>query len=114
MKYSAEFDSVNTAEIAAAAIKKQISPFSDINIKPNKEIGNNDNNSLIIFGNYNPSSATPPYAAVNTVYAINDASEQENNDDSGAVLEIQCRSEDAKSVSRLLIGYGGRNISNKS
>lgn len=114
MKFSAEFDSVNSADIAAAAIKKQISSFSDMKVseklmhKPRAS-----HSGMIIFNSFNPvtpaQAYTPPVSIDGLFYNMYEY-DRETDLRSHPTLEITCREDDAAAVSRMLIGYGGRNI----
>ena len=115
MKYTAEFDSLNTADIAAAAIKKYISTFSEVSVydKLHQDTGH-DRGGFILFSGFNP---PPTYSFYNgTAFAVG-VDDPENttevNKRTCPTLEVTCRSEDAKNVSRIIVGYGGRNIRTK-
>ena len=115
MKYTAEFDSINTAEIAAAALKKYISSFSEINVydKLHQHTGD-DHSGFVLFSGFNPTVTSPLYnGTVSAVEIPDDDPTPEVSMRTCPTLEVVCRSEDAKNVSRIIIGYGGRNIRTK-
>ncbi len=110
MKFTAEFDSVNSADMAAAAIRKNISSFSDIRvIEGNSRKKLADKVNFMMFGAYNGSQIYPP---VYSSRILSDDFTENNETDlrSRVTLEVVCRSEDKKNVSRLIVGYGGRDL----
>ncbi len=115
MKLTAEFDSVNSADLAAAAIRKRISPFSDISVKEKRAAKEyTSNKSMRIFSSFNPSVNQYTYSLPvstmgsysNTINSLN-----ETDMDSGAVLSVICRREDEKNTSGVIISHGGHDIS---
>lgn len=115
MKYTAEFDSLNTADIAAAAIKKYISDFSEVNVydKLHQNPGNNDN-GFILFSGFNPTASYSFNQGTAFAVEVNNGHNASEIDmRTCPTIEVTCRTEDAKNVSRLIVGYGGRNIRTK-
>lgn len=115
MKYTAEFDSINTADIAAAAIKKFISSFSEINVydKLHQDKGEH-HNDFILFSGFNPPPTYSFYNGTAFAVGVDDVHDTtEVNKRICPTLEVTCRTEDAKNVSRIIVGYGGRNIRTK-
>ncbi|MCD7731303.1 MAG: hypothetical protein LUI05_07400 [Oscillospiraceae bacterium] len=110
MKITAEFDSINSADIAAAAIRKQISPFSDISTSEiNSHKKQNIDGNILLFGNYNM-----PCGSYNTysmpIITGDDNPFNETDLRSAASLEVVCRREDEINVSGIIINHGGYKI----
>lgn len=110
MKFTAEFDSVNSADIAASAIRRCISDFSDICVS-DEHAKQKIRSDLFLFPAYNPSYSDPMYTAP---IFVSDRFEPNSRNEVSLrhhpTLEVICRNESSKSVSSLIIGYGGRNI----
>lgn len=115
MKITAEFDSVSSADLAAASIRKSISPFSDIkisNMNHHSEIS--FNHLTAAFGNGNPAigpnmyTCPLPYTSLNTQEID---TEQEHN---RVILEVICTADDRKKVSSIIINGGGYEISEQN
>lgn len=111
MKIIAHFDSADSADFAAGALKNALSPLSSIETKeyfpPRNTIGMNS------FAAFNTNSGTPTYSAPLT-YSRNASDYDSRENDyiaSKHILEVVCRSEDAAKASRIIIGHGGRDIS---
>lgn len=114
MKIIAHFDSPDSADFAAGALKNAISPLSSVETKDDRP--KKDRDIMNIFTAYNTSSTSPTYSMpmLNpAVYADVGGSEPDRSG-GDSVLEVVCRREDAAKVSRIIIGYGGRNISRLS
>ncbi|MDE5859819.1 MAG: hypothetical protein K2H23_05475, partial [Oscillospiraceae bacterium] len=111
MKIIAHFDSPDSADFAAGAVKNAISPLSSIETKDHSARKNKD--IMNLFTAYNTASTSPTYSMPMLSPAAFSASRGYNTDSSGDdhVLEVVCRREDAAKASRIIIGYGGRNIS---
>lgn len=110
MKITAEFDSVNSADMAAAAIRQQISPFSDIKVteyRSEKTLVPNKN--TFVFFSYN-SSNSPGYNAFPVVISNTVDDFNETDLRSGAVLEATFIKEDERRVSSIIVNRGGREI----
>lgn len=110
MKIIAEFDSINSADLAAASIRKSISPFSDIktsNMNHHSEIS--FNRLTATFGNGNPAIGPNmytyplPYTSLNT--------QGIDTDHNRVILEVICTADDRKKVSSIIINGGGCEIS---
>lgn len=111
MKIIAHFDSADSADFAAGALKNALSPLSSIETKeyfpPQNTVG------MSGYAAFNTNSNFPTYS-VPFVYTRNAADYDSRETDyiaSKHVLEVVCRSEDAAKASRIIIGHGGRNIS---
>lgn len=111
MKIIAHFDSADSADFAAGALKNALSPLSTIETKeyfpPHNSVGMNG------FAAFNTNTNTPTYSAP-FVYSRNAVDYDSRETDyvaSKHVLEVVCRSEDAAKASRIIIGHGGRDIS---
>lgn len=115
MKYTAEFDSINSADICAAALKKYISSFSDISVYDELKANRNDNSESDLIGytvinGLNYGINTPQLSGSAIITGNDNRNLHESDFRSHPVLEVTCRKEDAKTVSRIIIGHGGRNI----
>ena len=102
MKITAHFNSPDRADFAAGALKKTLSPLTKIEMDYNLP----DDISLNIFPVFNFSSITPTYSIP---VQINNFSNTCSNDD--CILKVICRNDEAAEASRIIIGFGGRNIS---
>lgn len=115
MKFTAEFDSVNSADLAAAAIRQNISSFYDISVTENRSRKSyTANKNLHSFSSYNPSVSQYIFSfpvSTDGIYSntIEDMNETELRSD--ATLQVICRGNDRKKISAIIIGYGGREIS---
>lgn len=111
MKIIAHFDSPDSADFAAGAVKNAISPLSSIETKEYSAQKGKD--IMNFFAAYNTTSASPTYSMPifnPAAYADTDVNGQDSSG-GGHILEVVCRREDAAKASRIIIGYGGRNIS---
>ena len=108
MKITAEFESVDFADIAASAIRNSISKMSDIKVSSNANPRHN--NVPTLFGGINFGS-NPAYPF--PVASFVDSGLYSNNLDGNvkSVMQVICRQEEAKKVTQIIIGHGGRNIS---
>lgn len=111
MKITAEFNSINSADLAAAGIRKCISPFSDIKVTNHNFFSEISFNRLTAaFGNGNPAIGPNmytyplPYTSLNSQ---NIDTEQKHNK---VILEVICTAEDRKKVSSIIINGGGYDI----
>lgn len=113
MKIIAHFDSPDSADHAAGALKNALSPLSSIETKEYSEKRQtNKMNTIVAF---NTVTNNPTYSAPLT-YTQDGVGEVYENDYISAkhVLEVVCRSEDAAKASRIIIGHGGRDITRLS
>ncbi|MCM1330644.1 MAG: hypothetical protein NC253_14560 [Ruminococcus sp.] len=110
MKITAHFDSADSADFAAGALKNALSPLASVDAReeyPNPRRGNTVN----AFAAFNTATYNPAYAM--PMINANDADPAlYENDYTSAkhVLEVVCRSEEAAAASRIIIGHGGRDI----
>lgn len=112
MKIIAHFDSADSADFAAGALKNALSPLSSIETKEYFPPKNTD--SINTYAAFNTNTNFPTYS-VPFNYTGNSTDYKERENDYTAarhVLEVVCRSEDAAKASRIIIGHGGRDISN--
>ena len=111
MKITAEFDSVNSADMAAAAIRQQICPFSDIKVTEYRSKKNfTSNKGMLVFSSNNP-SYNPGYNTFPVVFSNNTADDFNETDlRSGAVLEATFIKEDERRISNIIVNHGGREI----
>lgn len=111
MKIIAHFDSADSADFAAGALKNALSPLASIETKDYSDKNNTDNTHIIAA--FNTATSTPNYSTAAISYSSsNDRRKNYENDYISAkhVLEVVCQSEDAAKASRIIIGHGGRNI----
>lgn len=112
MKITAEFDSVNSADIAAANIHKTISPFSDIRVLQKRNSTSMHFSGLTAaFGNGNPAIGpnmyTFPIPSTENNLDISDRQEK-------VTLEVVCTKEDRKKVSGIIINSGGYGLNEQN
>ena len=117
MKIIAHFDSPDSADFAAGALKNALSSLSSVEAK--EYHAKSAQNNMNIFTAFNTTATSPTYS----MPMYNPAAYASANDDSGRdsdysadahVVEVICRKEDAATASRIIIGHGGRNISRLS
>lgn len=111
MKIIAHFDSPDSADFAAGALKNALSPLASIETKEySAQNQTNNMNKMIAF---NTTSTSPTYSMPYSYSLRNGEGGTFENDYISAkhVLEVVCRSEDAAKASRIIIGHGGRDIS---
>ena len=111
MKITAHFDSPDSADFAAGALKRTLSPLTVIETKdiPTKSGKVNMN----IFSSFNLVGMTPTYSMpVYNLNAYDDKTSQRKTDylKTDNILEVVCRKEDEAAAMRIIVGYGGRNI----
>lgn len=111
MKITAEFESVDFADIAAAAVRKSISKMTEVKITPSVSMNRDINPYPPIISNLNFNTVGPNYTVPLAVSDIMDNGSHVSNNISKAYMEVICRQEEAKKVSQAIIGHGGRNIS---
>jgi hypothetical protein len=112
MKITAEFESVDFADMTAAAVRQNLSKMTNIKVtssapKKQEQFIQSPIISSLYFGISGQNYAVPvPVSDImdNGIY-------NGSNDNSKAYLEVICRREEASKVSQIIIGHGGRNIS---
>lgn len=113
MKIIASFDSPDSADFAAGAVKRAISPLSTVVTKD--VYPNSGNLGLNVFSSFNVISSTPTYSMpVYTPIAFSPSEYDGHRNDylhNDHILEVVCRKEEYPVVSKLIIAHGGRNIS---
>lgn len=113
MKIIASFDSPDSADFAAGAVQRAISPLSTVVTKDVYQ--NSGNLGLNVFSSFNVISSTPTYSMpVYTPIAFSPSEADDHRSDylhNDHVVEIVCRKEDYPVVSKIITAYGGRNIS---
>ena len=112
MKIIAHFDSPDSADFAAGALRNALSPLTAIETKnlPYKR----SNDSMNVFAAYNTVSTTPTYSMpIYNPTAKNRfiSSREQDMIGSDHILQIICRNEEAHIASQIIINHGGRNIS---
>ncbi len=111
MKIIASFDSADTADFAAGAIKRAVSPLSSAEAKEIPPLP--DNIGPNIFEAINLISTTPTYSMpVYNPVAFNIDEDERASDytHSDHIIEVVCRKEEYPAVSKIIIAHGGRNI----
>ncbi|MGN0554064.1 MAG: hypothetical protein ACI4I1_11810 [Oscillospiraceae bacterium] len=112
MKITAEFDSVNSADLAAANIRRTVSPFSDIKVlQKHNQTSMSFGGLTAAFGNGNPSIGPNMYTYPIPYTANNQNDISESYLQNKVTLEVICRKEDRKKVSGIIINSGGFEIS---
>lgn len=110
MKIIAHFDSPDSADFAAGALKNALSPLASVEAKeysPHKQT--NKMNTIVAF---NTTTNNPTYS-MPLSYAPRDGEDEVYENDyisAKHTVEVVCRSEDAAKASRIIIGHGGRDI----
>lgn len=115
MKITAEFNSINSADLVAASIRKNISPFSDIkitNLNHNSEIS--FNRVTAAFGNGNPAIGPNMYTYPLPYTSLNSQGIDTEQEYNKVILEVICTAEDRKKVSSTIINGGGYEISEQN
>jgi len=103
MKITAHFNSSDSADFAAGALKRALSPLTKIETENQSVIDSSP--TLNIFPVFNIISITPSYSVPVKIDNINNM----NSSDS-CILKVICRKEEAAEAMRIIIGFGGRNI----
>lgn len=111
MKIIAHFDSADSADFAAGALKNALSPLTSIETKEYFPPTNTRN--LNTYAAFNTNSNFPTYSVPFsfTKNAVDYDSRETDYISPRHMLEVVCRSEDAAKASRIIIGHGGRDIS---
>ena len=114
MKITASFDSPDSADFAAGALKRALSPLARIETKNSNE--KNFPDSMNIFAAFNSAAPTPTYSLPIYTPAFFENAKDRERDNFGTdyILEVTCRKEEEAAASRIIIGHGGRNISKLS
>lgn len=109
MKFKAEFDSVNSADLAAAKIRRTISPFSDVKvIQSHLKTDSHFGGLTAAFGNCSPTIGPNMY--VFPIPYTSDPAADTSSPSGKVTLEVTCRSQDRNEVSSIIIGSGGYDI----
>ncbi len=112
MKITAHFDSPDSADFASGALKRILSPIASV--KTSSIPQKSDALSMNVFSSFNLAGTTPTYSMpVYNVNAYRDLSNEHKKDyiKTDNILEVVCRQEEASTASRIIIGFGGRDIS---
>ena len=112
MKITASFNSPDSADHAAGALKRALSPLASIETKNLNKKGHSDDVSGI-YAAFNTVSTTPTYSmpVYSSAFYENVISREQEQPVTGCILEVVCRKDEESAASRIIIGYGGRNIS---
>ena len=104
MKITAHFNSPDSADFAAGALEKSLSSFTKVETENKYAVI--DKTSINIFPVFNFSSITPTYSVP---VQINNLQTAISSDD--CILTVICKKEESAEALRIIIGFGGRNIS---
>lgn len=114
-KISSEFDSIDSAERAVAAIKKSIPDINRVSIKPksNDNGYNNDNNMYNSgFLGFTANGQFLPFGT--NLYGMQPVDKVSNpnsySQPQEVILQIACANDEIKNVSSMLTNYGGLQI----
>ncbi len=113
MKITAEFDSIDSAELTASTIRHNLSNKTFINVKSNNTY-NIGNNRTILFSNFNTTNTTPTFTFYNNRNDYNNVKSYQSDitgDINKATIEIICKKQDFNTINHFIINHGGRNIS---
>lgn len=111
MKITAYFDSPDNADFAVGALKKALSPIASVDART--VYPGSHKISMDIFSSFNLSGTTPTYSMpVYNLNAYKDINQlrQKDYQKENHILEVVCQKEEAPVAHRIIIGYGGRNI----
>jgi hypothetical protein len=106
MKITAEFDSIDTADVVAASLRHQIAGMADIKVTPPELTSHGEERFFYGFA--------PAYS--NTVGGASfgmstaDNSVPPDSKSKSVRLQLICRKDDAALARRIMIGYGGRDL----
>ncbi len=110
MKFTAEFDTPDTADICAAAIRNKVPDITSLTIT-NRTVYNSGSN--IIFPNFSPSINNPQYSIPMwgqfSIRNIDTGMEYDYSRNQ-PMLEVTSSRENEKMISNIIVGYGGLNI----
>ncbi len=112
MKIRASFDSPDSADHAAGALKRALSPLASVGTRDIS--AKQPTNSINNFAAFNTLSGTSPTYSMpiyNAAYIRNAEGSEQDYAASDHILEVVCRREEESLATRIIIGYGGRNIS---
>ena len=114
MKITASFDSPDSADFAAGALKRALSPLTLIETKNVSKRQHSDN--MNIFAAFNTDAPTPTYSmpVYNPPFYENSGAAERSSFGTDYILEVTCRKDEESAASRIIIGHGGRNISKLS
>jgi hypothetical protein len=111
MKITAEFDSVDTADIVAASLRHQIAGMADIKVLT-PEIA--DRGTEVMFQGFAPAYSNTVGGASFGMSVGNTAGRHFDSpsDSYSKAVKVQliCRKDDAALAKRIMIGYGGRDL----
>ncbi|MDE5742387.1 MAG: hypothetical protein K2H90_08065 [Oscillospiraceae bacterium] len=110
MKIIAHFDSPDSADFAAGALKNALSPLASVETK--ERSAHKQTNKMNTVVAFNTTTNNPTYSMPLSFPSHDNESEVFENDYISAkhIVEVVCRSEDAAKASRIIIGHGGRDI----
>ncbi len=112
MKITAYFDSPDSADHAAGALKRALSPLAEIQTKNTKHGKTSAGvNSFAVFNTLAGTSPTYSMPIYNAAYLKEADGRESDYIGTDCTVEVICRKEEEAAASRIIIGYGGRNIS---
>jgi hypothetical protein len=113
MKITAEFDSIDTADVVAASLRHQIAGMADITVL-NPELRSHGSDTAFqgFASPYGNSTGGAPFGMTMSNVASNNAVNSTPPDSYSKSVRLQliCRKDDAALAKRIMIGYGGRDL----
>jgi hypothetical protein len=113
MKITAEFDSIDTADIVAASLRHQIAGMADITVLNPELRSHGPETSFQAFASpYGNSTGGAPFGMTMSNVVSNNAESSSPPDSYSKAVRLQliCRKDDAGLAKRIMIGYGGRDL----
>jgi hypothetical protein len=104
LKITAEFDSVDTADIVASMLRSQIKGMADITVSTPEKTSHGA--TMLVQG------FAPMYGigTVSPIIAENTAGERSDSYSKAVRLSLICRKEDAGIAKRIMVGHGAINL----
>lgn len=116
MKITAQYDSIDMAELSASAIRKNIGDSACLKISSSLN-NNNTSRTAFVYSNFNTINTTPTFtipvygfSSANTIGITSDYSNDISGKHDGATIEVICKKDDSKLVNQYIMSYGGTNI----
>jgi hypothetical protein len=107
MKITAEFDSIDTADVVAASLRHQILGMADIKVLTPELTSHSDEK---VFYGFAPAYANTVGGASFGMSTSDNNSTPPDSQSKSVRLQLICRKDDAPLARRIMIGYGGRDL----